>query len=447
MTEPHFLESVLYSSLNFLPHAILAVYALERRFRFGRGLTLLFFLLLAAAQAVLGAMCLRSGFHMGIASLISVALLTLLYCFAVKAHPGKLLFLVLFFTNTANFTVILGKCFEGIFLGHEQAKILYSLPSCLFLAIAHLFSTLPLFFYIRSHIHNVIDRQYGKKAWTYLWLIPAIFYLVWFNHLYEDGDSALDVSLHPQHTLFLFFITLGSVLVYHTVIHMLLEQEKNLQLQESSHQLAVQNLQYENLKDRINEARHAKHDIRHHITVMDGYLQRGEYEKLQSYLNGYKRSLPDDSSIVFCKNYAVNTLLLYFAQQAKNQGIDYDVVVADIPEDLRLPEDVVSVVLGNLLENALEACAQLTDGQKKITIRGKASDDSIFFKIENSYNGEVKKDKNGLYLSTKHEGRGIGLASVRAIIKQYDGIVEIDDQNGLFSVSVFSGIPQPKQPQ
>lgn len=66
-------------------------------------------------------------------------------------------------------------------------------------------------------------------------------------------------------------------------------------------------------------------------------------------------SLPDDSLIRFCENTAANAVLLYFAQQTKSNGIDY-IVKADIPSDIFVTETDISVIFGNLLENALDAC-------------------------------------------------------------------------------------------
>ena len=57
-------------------------------------------------------------------------------------------------------------------------------------------------------------------------------------------------------------------------------------------------------------------------------------------------------------------MLLYFAQQAKNNGIDY-IVKTEIPAELGIPETDISVILGNLLENAIEACRAETGEHKK----------------------------------------------------------------------------------
>ena len=98
-----------------------------------------------------------------------------------------------------------------------------------------------------------------------------------------------------------------------------------LALGEQNHQLAMQTMPYGNLQEKIAEARRAKHDVRHHITLMQEYLNEGNYAALRDYLNRYGKSLPDDSPLCYCENPAANAVLLYFAQQAKESGIEYTV--------------------------------------------------------------------------------------------------------------------------
>ena len=170
--------------------------------------------------------------------------------------------------------------------------------------------------------------------------------------------------MRPKNTLFLFAINIGAILIYYIVTQLILEQDKTLALTEQNHQLSMQAIQYENLQERITEARRAKHDVRHHIALMQEYLNHKDYTALEDYLRQYGKSLPDDTLIRFCANPAANAVLLYFAQQAKNNGIDY-IVKTEIPAELGIPETDISVILGNLLENAIEACRAETGEHKK----------------------------------------------------------------------------------
>ena len=138
------------------------------------------------------------------------------------------------------------------------------------------------------------------------------------------------------------------------VTRLILERNKTLELQEKNHRLSMMAMQYENLTEKVNEARRAKHDVRHHISVMQEYLEKKEYSALSDYLKQYRKNLPDDS-MKFCGNSAVNALLIYFAQQAKESGISYNVRV-EIPEQAGIDVTDLSVIFGNLIENAVAAC-------------------------------------------------------------------------------------------
>lgn len=435
------LEVSVYSILNFFPHMILAMYPFRRRLRFSLTVTGILIAIITVIQIVIGNLAAFSTINNGILSILSTGVYALFYFFAVKAQFGKSLFTLLMLSNMANFVIISSKCLEGLIFGDialESYRYTYSI--CM--VIVHIITTIPLFIYIHNYVTPIMETSSLPPLWKFAWLVPATFYIIWYHHIYGSEKSSLEIALDPNHTILLLIIDMGSLLIYHMVINIIMIHHKYIELEKNNQLLTIQNLQYENLRDKINEARQANHDIRHHITIMDSYLQKGEYDKLGEYLKSYKKSLPDNSRIVFCKHYAINTLLLYFAQQAKNNNIDFDVIVADIPEKINLPDDVLSVVLGNLLENAIEACLRVKQDNRKITIRSKAADGNMFFKIDNTYNGDIKKDKNGFYLSSKHSGRGIGLRSVRNIISRYDGIIEIEQTDNVFSVSVFSEIPK-----
>lgn len=429
-------EVALYALLNFLPYIILALLPFRKQLRFGRAPTVCLVLAVTTLQMVLGVLAAFSPIGSGILSVLSTVIYAAFYFITVKAYWSKTLFMLLLLSNVANFIVSSSKCLEG-FLAPENALQDYRWTSSVMMILVEAVYLIPLYFYFKKTFTPIFSNRSNRPLFHYIWLIPAIFYFIWFYHLYAgEHGSSLELALNPSHSIFLLIVNLGALLIYQVTARLLAEMDKNEALSEKNHLLTLQELQYENLQNRIAEARQAKHDIRHHIAVMDGYLKNGEYDKLKEYLRSYKKSLPDDSAIVFCPNYTVNTILLYFAQQAKNEGIDYDVAVS-IPEVLPISDNVLSVVLGNLFENALEAASAVTDCIPKIIIRGKYEGNALFLRIENSYNGRLNRSANGHFLSTKHEGRGIGLTSVRSIVEQQDGILEIEPKDDLFSVALL----------
>ena len=433
------LEIVLYSLLNFLPYLMLALYPFRQKLRFKMPLTCVLVAVVTLVQIGLGVWAgLFAGSHISIVSAVSTLVYLLFYFIAVKAHIGKTVFTLLMLSNIANLVVVASKCIEGM-LFPDYALQSYRWTFSLVMIGVELVLLVPLLFYIRNTYTAAFEKDSAKAVWRYLWLIPATFYIVWYYHLYSSTLSSLEMYLQPANTLFMLLINMGAMLIYHMVILLINTMDDNITLTEHNLALTMKELQYANLQERIAEARQAKHDIRHHISVMSSYLQRQEYGKLEEYLSSYKKSLPDDSTIVFCENHAVNILLLYFAQQAKNHGIDFAVHAA-VPEALNIPANDLSVLLGNLLENAVDACAAQIEGDRRIVIKAKTDSTALFLTVDNTFSGELRRDKQGNYLSTKQHGSGLGLTSARSIVSRCGGRLDIAQKEGMFCVSVMLDI-------
>lgn len=380
-----FIEIIVYSLLNFLPFLALALYPFRHSLRFSRGVTGILIGLLSVIQVMLGAwVSFVPGNHAAIASALSTALYAAFYFLAVKKHFGKTLFTLLMISNLANFAVISAKCLEGI-LFPALAVQSYRWSFSLMLFAVEIILSVPIFLYMKSVFTPAVEKEPSGFEWRYLWLIPATFYIVWYFAIYSVvSRSALEIALRPKNTLFLFIINVGAILIYYVVTRLILEQNQTLELEEKNHQLSMQAVQYENLQEKITDARRAKHDVRHHISLIREYVSKGELDALLKYLDGYNDSLPDDSLIRFCENPAANAVLLYFAQQAKDNDIDY-IVNAEIPGNIFVSDTDISVLFGNLIENAIDACKEEHGDDRKIDIRARLKGSTLCVTVDNTF--------------------------------------------------------------
>lgn len=358
------------------------------------------------------------------------------YFIAVKVNFGKALFTLLMISNTANFVVAASKCIEGKFfpeLAVQSYRWSFSLIMLVVLAVVWI----PLFIYTKKVYTPAVEKEPTGIEWRYLWLIPATFYLIWYYMLYNNnGKSSLETALDTGNTVFLLFINVGAGIVYYVIAMLINEQEKNIRLSDNNHRLAMQNLQYENLQEKIADARRAKHDVRHHISLMQEYVRNKQYGELEKYLNSYQQSLPDDTLISFCENKTVNAVMLYFAQVAKNEDIDYD-VKAVIPENISVDETDLSVLFGNLIENATDACREESGDNRRIVIRAMTDEYTLCLGIDNTFTGTLKKDLGGVLFSSKHKGFGIGVESVKNIAEKYGGTYCAEVKDEMFMSSVL----------
>ena len=429
----------VYSVLNFVPFTLLAVYPFQKAFRFSYRATVAMVVLLSVIQIMLRMVAVFGGGDKGMLTGLATIVYAAFYFVLVKANIGKMIFTLLMLYNIGDLVVISSKCLEGLIFGKEMASEPYSWTASFTMLIVSIIFLGPLAAYFKHYYSESINRQAGASSWKYLWLIPATFYLVWYCYCYGRSETALEISLEPQSALLTLLINMGAFLVYHTVLRMINEQETNQALAAQNYNLKLQTLQFENLRNQIEQTRQARHDIRHHITVMDSCIASGDYDRLREYLKSYKKSLPDDSGQVICSNYAVNTLLLFFRQQASEKNIEFSTEIT-LPENVGIPDHVISVLLGNLIENAVEACSRIEGQNKEIKVKIKKITDAVFFQIENTCEEQPVKLDGGGYASTKRNRQnssGIGMESVKNIVEQYCGIMETEYIEGRFRVAVL----------
>ena len=142
---------------------------------------------------------------------------------------------------------------------------------------------------------------------------------------------------------------------------------------------------------------------------------------------------------IYCKNTSVSALLAYFAQIAESSGIEYK-VSADIPDDIKIDITDLSVLFGNLIENAIHGCVSDSAKNKKIIIRAKADSYSLCLTVDNTFTGTILTDPEGGFLSSKRKGKGIGTESVKNIAAKYNGVAKFEYGDGMFYASVMLNI-------
>lgn len=193
-------------------------------------------------------------------------------------------------------------------------------------------------------------------------------------------------------------------------------------------------MQYTNLNSRILESRQVRGNVRRSIDAMTESLNSKNYDKLRAQMMALRQQCTTTS---YSQDVVLSVTLDYFAQVCSNRGIHMNV-------NLQLPEDISNIVnandliviLGNLLDNALDACKLQRHADRHITVSGNLYGKTLRFVVENTYEHPVVQAEDGTYLSTKYDGPGAGLKMVQAIASSYNGDVKIDHTNGLFQVTV-----------
>jgi hypothetical protein len=233
--------------------------------------------------------------------------------------------------------------------------------------------------------------------------------------------------------------TLTMLILY---IGVQIEQSKAMESQILliNRQLEMQREHYQTLQTHIAETKRARHDLRHHLTVFQSFINAGETEKLTAYVSDYKDSLPDDTEIEFCENHAINAILRHYVSIAKNEAVNVSTHL-ELPEVTGISDSDLCIIFGNCIENAIEACRKIING-RFIKINSKIAGDMLAITIDNSFDG-LSKREGDVFLSRKHSGKaarwmpGIGISSVISVTRKYGGEARFEEKSGVFQTSVM----------
>ena len=197
---------------------------------------------------------------------------------------------------------------------------------------------------------------------------------------------------------------------------------------------AYQN-QLEVIMESQNRVRALRHDMKNHILALQVLVQRKEVEEANQYLDSMKNFMTNPEEYVKTGNDMVDSLLNYKIQKA-NEVLNVVETKISIPEQLRLRSFDLNVLLGNLLDNAIDASMQTENKKLKITI--KLDKGILFLNICNSCQRIVDDWKN--FLETTKEDKvnhGIGLKNVRRIVEKYHGDIEFLYENDSMETDVM----------
>lgn len=295
-----------------------------------------------------------------------------------------------------------------------------------------------LFYFYKNYFKNVINII-NSDIWKYIWIIPLIFCII--IPTYSPNSSRKNAA-DIHFILLRYLILIGTFSISFILLKTLKQTEINIRLEENikykKNQLNMQKEQYLMLNNNIEETKKARHDLRHHISLIQSFLKDKEYEKLQNYINSYNNSLSIDDDIVLCSNYVVNAILLHYLALAKAENINVNLDLK-IPNDTFIEDIDFCIILGNCLENAIECCNKITEGEKFISIKSKITNYMIGFTIDNSFSGEIIKENNDFISTKKSKKHGIGISSVQAVASKYDGTAkfEVDSMNNIFKASIL----------
>ena len=365
----------------------------------------------------------------------SAVLATLLLLFFINANKYKICFVCLLTIPCSAFTASVGTYVGLLFAESPQRMFI--------MFISRLLITIPLgcyYFhfekkYFPQNVPFVTKKE--NELWKYAWYVPATLVvtslLIYLLEVFEGDMHFFEILVQLFLCLSVFFIcslfldclryARGNIIEKH-------ETEKIELL------LSLQQKLYQDSIEDFERIRRNNHDFRHHLATLNTYASEENYDTLRQYILDLSNVDNEYQQQFFCKNVVINAILVSNYKKAVEHNIQTDIKVS-LMEDIDIAPLELSLLFGNIFENAIEASLFLPEKDRNIQLKAKLYANKLYLLCINNYSMDRIKD-NKLLLSSKRNyfTPGIGLMTIRHISDKYNGDVDIECEKGVFTIKV-----------
>lgn len=267
--------------------------------------------------------------------------------------------------------------------------------------------------------------------WICILVMPvfSLYFLIIIFHIGNLKKSYMILCM-----MFLMILNFSVIALYNLVVKSMSEHTRGLLLEQ-------QNKYYESHFELMNVsakvADSLQHDLNGHLISIRSYLKNNQMEDATNYIDKMINiDLENLSNSSKTGNAIIDSILNIKLQEAKNKDIIV-VTKIQIPENLNINPFDITVIFGNIIDNAIEAVYKVRE-KREINILILYNRGRILFKVENTYSGIVTI-KRGKLMTNKLDSpsHGIGLENVENAVEKYNGTVDISYNEIWFKVCIM----------
>lgn len=193
--------------------------------------------------------------------------------------------------------------------------------------------------------------------------------------------------------------------------------------------------QRDEVENVYNTMRGWRHDYHNHMQTLKAYLSMNQIEEIEKYLDHLEEDLDSIDIAIRTGNTSVNAILSSKISIAQKQAINVN-CKATVPAQLTIPDVHLCAIIGNLLDNAIEACQKIQSPNRFIRVYIGTFKQQLYISVQNSTEETRRKKLTELITSKKGE-HGLGLKRVDKIVAQYDGFVNRKNEPGIFATEIM----------
>lgn len=362
---------------------------------------------------------------MAIAMLLTLSLPSLVvFWILAKNRDGRF-----FFTFCLVDTVVL----EIIYI--TQILNYYITPkSYIFMFVVRLavYPVMEIFLYKTMRKMFLDVQKDTKQGWGIFAIIGAIFYVL--MTLMMTTPTAITERPEYIPAMVLLFILIPTIYIH--IIFTLRHQHKMYEMQAQEN---ILKLQVHNTTARVDELaaaderfRQERHNLRHKMRIISNLVENGKYEELRTLMPQYDEALRETQMKRYCKNVIIDAVLSTYIHNAESKDIRVDIGF-DFPDPIPVDATELATVLANAIENAINACEKMGEGEERFIDIKVLSDPSFMIKVSNSFSGKVEFDEYDIPVN-REEDHGFGTRSIIAFCDKNKAFYQFLAKENVFTL-------------
>ncbi len=275
---------------------------------------------------------------------------------------------------------------------------------------------------IRKQHHHDLDKLYFVAVIT----VPIGSIIIGVLTMSDYDEKVIAVSC---------ILILFNVLIFYLYDRLQKNYETTYEKKILEQAVDAQHSQLELMKESQSKIRFLQHDFKNHLIAIENYAKRYDHAAIIKYIKDSFGFLSLEQQLVDTGNPEIDSILNYKLQEMQNRGIKFHYSVL-IPQELRISGFDINIILGNLLNNAIEAMEKTE--KKEFSLHIYFDKNILFLHMENTYNGQIIETAEGFQTTKRNKkSHGIGLKSVSKILEKYDGDIMYSHNDKVFTTDVM----------
>lgn len=342
---------------------------------------------------------------------------------------SKLLYV---FLITLNYKALINAVKKIVFNSVPEGQI----GNQIVISIIGLFLSLAIYILIIKKLKFQIEFWKSEICNTSM----ALFLLFFLFFSSVSGTGFVNQADRIKCALLIIIIALIQAVVCYLIDRLLIKANETELLKQQLRMLNVKISEQEELfkdfENSIKEIKETKHNLRHQLLLIKEYIDTDDKEHLLEYLDKIQYPLSKNIGPALCKNRTANAVISHYVKIAQEESIEVSLNL-QLPEVMNICDEDLCVIFGNCLENAVEACRRMKSGQRYIHLSALYKGNFLAITLDNSFDGKIIKKDNTFFSRKREHEEGIGISTIRSVVRKYNGMAEFKYSQNQFETSIF----------